>query len=161
MNSLDALRRMVASYPGGRTALAARMGKSDEVLRKELSGASAHHKMGLADAEEIAAMCHEVGSPEAHALGTVFSFKAGMLTLPVIDMAKGRLCLSTTTADAVREAADVLLAVTRSKADGNVSDNDKRDVLREIGEAVVALQAVAVALVAEHAKDNKGRQEQA
>lgn len=54
------------------------------------------------------------------------------------------------------------LAVTRSKADGNVSDNDndKRDVLREIGEAVMALQAVAVALVAEHAADNKGRREQ-
>lgn len=157
MNSLDALRRMVASYPGGRTALAARLGKSDEVLRKELSGSSTHHKMGLADAEEIATMCHEVGCAEAHALGTIFSFKAGMLTLPVIDMGKGSFCLNSKTADAVREAADVLLAVTRSKADGNVSDNDKRDVLREIGEAVVALQAVAMALVAEHAADNSGR----
>ena len=48
-----------------------RLGKSDEVLRKELSGASAHHKMGLADAEQIAEMCREAGSPEAHALGTV------------------------------------------------------------------------------------------
>ena len=102
MNSLDALRRMVASYPGGRSALAARMGKSDEVLRKELSGTSVHHKMGLADAEEIAAMCQEVGSPEAHALGTVFSFKAGMLVLPVMELGSERLCLSATTADAVR-----------------------------------------------------------
>lgn len=159
MNSLDALRRMVASYPGGRSALAVRMGKSDEVLRKELSGTSVHHKMGLADAEEIASMCQEVGSPEAHALGTVFSFKAGMLVLPVMELGSDRLCLSATTADAVREAADVLMAVTHSKADGNVSDNDKRYVLRELGEALVALQKVAVALVVEHAADNKGRQE--
>ncbi|WP_326999512.1 hypothetical protein [Comamonas testosteroni] len=50
--------------------------------------------------------------------------------------------------------------MTHSKADGNVSDNDKRYVLRELGEALVALQKVAVALVVEHAADNKGRQEQ-
>lgn len=151
MNSLDALRRMVANYPGGRAALAARLGKSDEVLRKELSGASAHHKMGLADAEEIATMCHEARSPEAHALGTVFSFRAGMLSLPVVDM---RACLSGTTANAVHEMADVLLAVTRSTADGNVSDNDRKNVLREVGETVAALQAVVASLEAKHAADN-------
>lgn len=159
MNSLDALRRMVANYPGGRAALAVRLGKSDEVLRKELSGASAHHKMGLADAEQIAEMCREAGSPEAHALGTVFSFKAGVLSLPVMDMGEGGLCLSRTTAHAVHETADVLLAVTRSKSDGNISDNDKREVLTEIGQAVSALQAVAAALKAEHAADNRSRVE--
>lgn len=157
MNSLDALRRMVANYPGGRAALAVRLGKSEEVLRKELSGASGHHKMGLADAEEIATMCQEAGSPEAHALGTVFSFKAGLLTLPVIHMGEEKPCLSRATAHAVHESADVLLAVTRSKADGKISDNDKRDVLREIGEAVAALQAVAAALKSEHAADNAAR----
>lgn len=157
MNSVDALRRMVANYPGGRAALAARLGKSDEVLRKELSGSSAGHKIGLADAEEIAAMCHEAGSAEAHALGTVFSFGAGMLALPVIDMGDAKHCLSTATAAAVRESADVLVAVTKSKIDGSISDNDKREVLREIGQTVAALQAVAVALKAEHAADNAGR----
>ncbi|MEW5680425.1 phage regulatory CII family protein [Comamonas kerstersii] len=156
MNSLDALRRMVATYPGGRAAIAARLGKSEEVLRKELSGTSAHHKIGLADAEQIAEMCHEVGSSEACALGTVFSFKAGMLTLPVVDSAE-TLCLSRTTAHAVHETADVLLAVTKSKADGNISDNDKKEVLREVTEAAAALQAVMRALKAEHARDNAGR----
>lgn len=158
MNSLDALRRMVANYPGGRAALAARLGKSDEVLRKELSGSSAHHKMGLADAEEIATMCHEAGSADAHALGTVFNFKAGLLALPVLTMGDERHCLSKATALAVHESADVLLAVTKSKADGSISDNDKAEVLREIGHAVGALQAVAAALKAEHAADKAGRQ---
>lgn len=153
MNSLDALRRMVANYPGGRPALAARLGKSDEVLRKELSGSSTHHKIGLADSEQIADMCREAGCAEAHALGTVFSFKAGMLALPATTL-DGPRCLSKATAVAVHECADVLLAVTKSKADGNISDNDRDDVLREIGEAVAALQAVALALKAEHAADN-------
>lgn len=151
MNSLDALRRMVANYPGGRPALAARLNKSDEVLRKELSGSSAHHKIGLLDAELIADMCHEARCAEAHALGTVFSLKAGMLALPVVENEK---CLSKASAVAVRECADVLMAVTRSKSDGNISDNDRAEVRREIAEAVAALQSVALALDAEHAADN-------
>lgn len=154
MNSLDALRRMVAGYPGGRPALAVRLNKSDEVLRKELSGSSAHHKMGLADAEEIATMCREAGSPDAHALGTVFSFHAGMLALPAAPAAGGARCLTRATATAVHEVADVLLAVTKSKADGNVSDNDRAEVMREIGHTVTALQEVYAALEAEHAADN-------
>jgi hypothetical protein len=160
MNSLDGLRRMVANYPGGRAALAVRLGKSDEVLRKELSRASAHHKMGLADAEQIAEMGREVGSPEVHTLGTVFPFKARVLSLPVMDVGEGGLCLSRTSARAVHEAVDVLLAVTRSNADGNISDNEKREVLTEIGQAVSALQAVVAALKAEHAADNRSRVEQ-
>lgn len=153
MNSLDALRRMVANYPGGRPALAARLNKSDEVLRKELSGSSAHHKIGLLDAELIADMCREANCAEAHALGTVFSFKAGMLALPA-RTEDGPKCLTKTSAVAVRECADVLMAVTRSKADNNISDNDRADIRGEIAEAVSALQAVAIALDAEHAADN-------
>lgn len=153
MNSLDALRRMVAGYPGGRPALAVRLNKSDEVLRKELSG-SVHHKMGLADAEEIATMCREAGSPDAHALGTIFSFHAGMLALPAAPVAGGTRCLTRATATAVHEVADVLLAVTKSKADGNISDNDRAYVLREVGQTLAAIQAVHAALEAEHAADN-------
>ena len=41
-----------------------------------------------------------------------------------------------------------------AKADNNVSDNDKRDVQREIAEAVAALLAVQQSLNAEHAADN-------
>ena len=87
MNSLDALRCMVVNYPGGHAALAARLGKFDEMLRKELSCASTGHKM-----------CLEAGNPEAHALGTVFSFKAGLLSLPVMDMGVDGLCRSRTKA---------------------------------------------------------------
>lgn len=151
MNSLDALRRMVAGYPGGRPALAVRLNKSDEVLRKELSG-SVHHKMGLADAEEIATMCREAGSPDAHALGTIFSFRAGMLALP--DCPTGERCLVRAASAAVHEVADVLVAITTAKADGNISDNDRAYVLREVGQTLAAIQAVHAALEAEHAADN-------
>ena len=153
MNSLDALRRMVAGYPGGRPAMAVRLNKSDEVLRKELSG-SVHHKMGLADAEEIATMCREAGSPDAHALGTIFSFRAGMLALSAAPAGAGPRCLTRAAATAVHEVADVLVAITQSKADGNISDNDRAYVLREVGQTLAAIQEVYAALEAEHAADN-------
>lgn len=154
MNSLDALRRMVAGYPGGRPAMAVRLNKSDEVLRKELSGSSAHHKMGLADAEEIATMCREAGSPDAHALGAIFSFHAGMLALPAASAGAGPRCLTRAAATAVHEVADVLVAIAQSKADGNISDNDRAYVLREMGQTLAAMQEVYAALEAEHAADN-------
>ncbi|WP_046059988.1 phage regulatory CII family protein [Paracidovorax citrulli] len=157
MNSLDALRRMVANYPGGRAALAARLGKSDEVLRKELSGSSTSHKMGLADAEEIATMCHEAGSAGAQGLGTVFSFGSGMLALPVIHASAERRCLRTATFAAVQECADVFTAVTKALADGSISENDRRKVLREVGEAVAEMQGVVVELNAQYAADTAGR----
>lgn len=153
MNSLDAMRRMVAAYPGGRPAVATRMGKTDEVLRKELSGVQTH-KLGLADAEEIALMCHEAGVVEAISLATVLSFGVGQfLKLPEPDQSLPSNLLAST-ARAVHECSDVLLAVTNAKADGNISDNDKKAVLHEIQETVAALQQAAQALKTAHAADN-------
>ena len=64
MSALDALRRGTDNYPGGRASLAPRIGKADEVARKELSGA-ASHKLGAVDALAIARMCCEAGTPIA------------------------------------------------------------------------------------------------
>ena len=51
-------------------------------------------------------------------------------------------------------AADVLVAITQSKADGNISDIDRAYVLRERGQTLAAMQEVYAALEAEHAADN-------
>ena len=41
MTPKDALRKMVKAHPGGYVAMAARIGKTPEVLRKELSDSHA------------------------------------------------------------------------------------------------------------------------
>lgn len=64
MSTLDALRRGVDNYPGGREVVAVRIGKTGEVLRKELSGA-ASHKLGAVDALTIARIACEEGRPTA------------------------------------------------------------------------------------------------
>lgn len=157
MNSLDALRRMVAHYPGGRPALAARLNKSDEVLRKELGGVQTH-KLGLIDAEEIASMCHEAGVKEAFGLATVFSFRAGhAYAIPAAEGEAG--CHATASAAVIAEASDYLTAVTQARADGKVSDNDRKAILKEMGELMAAIQTAYQALSKEHAQSNRARVE--
>lgn len=65
MSTLDALRRGVDNYPGGREVVAVRIGKTGEVLRKELSGA-ASHKLGAVDALTIARITCEAGTPHCY-----------------------------------------------------------------------------------------------
>lgn len=157
MNALDALRRMVANYPGGRPALAVRLDKSDDVLRKEL-GAVQTHKMGLTDAEQIAEMCHEAGLREAFGLATVFAFRAGhAYAIPASEVDES--CLATASAAVIHEAADYLTAVTKARADGKVSDNDRKAVLKEMGELMSAIQAAYQALSREHTESNRARAE--
>lgn len=58
MSLFDALRRGADNYPGSRPVLSLRIGKNDEVTRKELSGATTHKLGAVAGAVQ--------GLPEKH-----------------------------------------------------------------------------------------------
>ncbi|CAN5650171.1 hypothetical protein BH10PSE18_BH10PSE18_15090 [soil metagenome] len=87
---LDALRLMVGKYPGGRPALAVRLNKSDDTLRKELAGLT-NYKMGAHDANEISAMCIEARSEDCYAYLIVLNASAGghFMQLPSLDHLSG------------------------------------------------------------------------
>lgn len=139
MNSLDALRKMVDHYPGGRAAVAARLDKNDEVLRKELSG-SPSHKLGLVDAQSIAEMCCEAKSEHCHALvNTLATTSGGFIRLPVLEMAQVPN-LHRSMSDVIREMSDVATTTIEGDADGVISDNDLKKSLKEIEDARTALQ---------------------
>ena len=153
MNSLDALRKMVDNYPGGRAALAVRLGKTEEVLRKELSGATSH-KLGVNDADSIIGFCREVNSPYRSAYANaVTSLTGGVFRLPVIDMAapSAAVSLQGLSAAVMRETADVAVTVAEGDVDNHTSDNDLRRDLLEIEEAREALQRLEDAVRAKHA----------
>jgi hypothetical protein len=153
MNSLDALRKMVDHYPGGRAAIALRLDKSDEVLRKELSG-SPSHKLGVVDAETIANLCREAGSEHRAAYANaVASITGGGFRLPVIDMASPGAVVSLQgfSAAVMRETADVAVTIAEGDADGTFSDNDLRSGMKEVEEAREALQKLEDAMRARHA----------
>jgi hypothetical protein len=143
MNSLDALRKMVDHYPGGRPVMAARLGVTDEVLRKQLSGA-ATHKHGVIDALEISDMCIEAKSEHCYEfVNAVTGRCGGFVRLPVVDMVRPNLQQSVS--DAMREFSDVLTAALEGDADGVISDNDQDRILKELAEARAALNAVELA----------------
>jgi hypothetical protein len=153
MNSLDSLRKMVDNFPGGRAVIAARLGKTEEVLRKELSGATSH-KMGVVDAETITSLCREANSEHRAAYANaITSLAGGIFRLPVIDMASPSavVSLQSFSAAVMRETADVAVSVAEGDADGNFSDNDLRAGMKEVEEARDALQKLEDAMRARHA----------
>lgn len=141
MNSLDALRKMVDHYPGGRTAVAARLGKTDEVLRKELSGATSH-KLGVVDATTIAEMCADAKSEHASAFANGLAALTGaFIALPVREMV-GKQDLRQDAAGLLKEGTDVLQALTIALADEAISDNELQTLEREVGDVFEKLQSL-------------------
>lgn len=140
MNAIDALRQMIDNYPGGRAVIAARLGKTEEVLRKETCG-SPSHKHGLIDAVTISDMCIEAKSLHCYAFVNAIAGNAGrMLELPVIDMAVGKQDLRDEAAGVVKEGTDVLIELNAALADDQISDNELRRIDKEIDEAQAKLQ---------------------
>lgn len=138
MNSLDALRTMVDHYPGGRPVIAARLGISEEVLRKQLSGA-ATHKHGVVDALRISDMCIEAKSEHCYAfINAVTGRSGGFIQLPVVDMPP-LPNLQRSMQDVIREMSDVSITTIDTDSDDVISTNDLERNLKEINEARAAL----------------------
>lgn len=150
MNDLDALRLMVKHFPGGADVVALRIGKSVEVLRKELAGAPGF-KLGYLTATLIRDLCIEARSEHCMALTNVFcAGSGGFIELPVREMG-APVNVQKTMGDVVKEMSDVTVSTLEADADGVISDNDLKRSQREIGEAREALQKLELALIAKNA----------
>ncbi|MDH1293865.1 transcriptional regulator [Comamonas terrigena] len=144
---LDALRMAVNQYPGGRTAIAARLNKSDEVLRKELAGTSSQHKLGLVDTQHIVEMLGEQGVDCS-------GFKVAVDAACVAPASLASMCLHMLAADGTKEATDVAIEIARSLSDQHMSDNDRKRADREIQHVIVKMTELRAAVNARHAADN-------
>lgn len=154
MNELDALRLMVQHFPGGRPVVAVRLNKSDEVLRKELSGTDPKFKMGLQAAMAISDMCIDAESEHCRAfVSAVAASSGGFIQLPVHDMAEA-VCVRKTMGEVIREMSDVSTSTIEGDSDGVISDNDLAASIKEINQAREALQRHEQAL---RAKNQAGK----
>lgn len=139
MSTLDALRRGVDNYPGGREVVAVRIGKTGEVLRKELSGA-ASHKLGAVDALIIARIACEEGRPHCYDYASVVAQECGgrfeLVTGPMADVPSPVAKVS----KLVLETSHVTTAVIDAMQDGVISDNELAQIEREIAEAEEVLR---------------------
>ncbi|EPD39187.1 hypothetical protein HMPREF9701_03152 [Delftia acidovorans CCUG 274B] len=139
MSALDALRRGVDNFPGGRAVVAVRLGKTDEVLRKELSGASSH-KLGAVDALTIASLLREAGMPHCYDYAAYVAHECGGRFEVLQEPVAGAASPMTKISKLVLETSHVTGAVIAAMQDGVISDNELAQIEREIAEAEEVLR---------------------
>lgn len=143
-NILDALRRAVDQFPGGRSVVALRMGKTDEVLRKELSGATTH-KMGAVDALSIATLCIDAGVNVGQDFASAIAAECGGRFEPLGATAEQGKDPVQRVSELMRETSDVTTLVIDAMQDGVVSDNELARIENEITQAELVLQRLRTA----------------
>lgn len=135
----DALQRAVDNTPGGRRVLSVRLGKTDEVLRKELSGAQSH-KLGALDALAIARLACEAGTPHCYDYAAHVAEECGGEFRPKRATRTDDQNPVQRVTDVYREASDVACAVIEGMVDGAISDNELARIEREAAEAHEAIR---------------------
>lgn len=149
MNTLDALNLMVRSFPGGREVVAMRIGKNDETLRKELSGKDPKFKLGESTANQIHEMCVAEQSPNCDAYATaVAASLGGYVKLEVTEEDGAKQDLREGVAQLMKETTDVLTRLTMALADEAISDNERKDIERELAEVIRKAQEIHRGVVA-------------
>lgn len=140
MSLHDALRRGADHFPGGRMVLSVRLGKGDEVLRKELSGATSH-KLGAVDALAIARLCVEGRTPHCYDFAAFVAQECGGSFVPH-DESESSTVLNpmTKVSRLMRETSDVTSTVIEALGDGVISDNELAQIEKEIAEAEEVLR---------------------
>ena len=154
MTPQDALRQMAKNYPGGYESLAPRLGKTKEVLRKELSG-DPQFKLGLETSLLISELCVDAATPHCQDfVNAVSADHGGFVRLPVIEMS-AVACVHRSISSVTTELSHVVTATLESEADGVISDNDLVRIQKEAAEALAAIQQLIQSV---EAKNKAGKQ---
>lgn len=143
MSAVDCVNRGVRNYPGGRLTVIARLfpGKSDDTVRKELSGVPSH-KLGLVDAVAMAAMCCELQTPHCYDLAVYVAQECGgrFEVGPASQEPAPALNPMSKVSSLMRETSHVTEAVIEALQDGVISDNELAQIETEIAEAEEVLR---------------------
>lgn len=141
MNLHDAARELAKHYPGSYSAMAQRLGKHPDTLRREVNSAPGF-KLGLDDAEDMTHFALEARQDNALILLAAFAANCGQMLMPL--PAAGRGCdeCMARLAALAREFSDLVGEVSADLSDGDVSDNELRRIEGKGGEVITALQSL-------------------
>lgn len=149
MNRRDAALHLARRYPGGIEAVAARMGKRPDTLRKELTGVEGY-KWGVEDEELLVSLCQAAGVPDCLAPLNAAAANAGALVIPLPaqdGMSGGAwACLAT----AVEKFGTLARDYGAAFADNVITANELRTIERDFGCVVAAGQSCIGELQRQH-----------
>jgi hypothetical protein len=135
MNRRDAALHLARRYPGGLEALAPRLGKHPETLRKELTGVSGY-KWGVEDEEVLIAMCIAANVPDALAPITAAAANLGALLIPLPQALDGGSDVFHRLAQTAQEFSKFMKDVAEAIEHGKVTANELRKSERDLAELV-------------------------
>lgn len=140
-NQHDALYKIARAYPGGIEALAARMGKTANVLYNKLRPGSLTHHASFEEVSEIIELCEQAGVPNARLPLEAMCQRHNMVTFPFPgidhlsddDLTRAVCC-------AMAELGDVAGAISSSLSDdGEISLIELDRIEKEIQQALGAI----------------------
>lgn len=138
MNRRDAGLHLAMRYPGGIEAVAPRMGKRPDTLRKELTGVHGY-KWGIDDEELLIAICLAAGVKDALAPITAAAVNAGAMVIPLPSMEAAGSSFQAV-ASTAREFGEFMGTMADAAADGRITGNEVKRIDREASELVAAVQ---------------------
>ena len=140
---LDAAFHLAHDYPGGATALAARMGKNPGTFCHELT-ATGSAKLGLLDAGKMTLLTGN------RAILNAFAAECGCIVLPLPEHQAG-VDTFAQLATTAREFGEFVASVANAAQDGRVTANELAQVDRELAEMLAAAQDIRATLASVHA----------
>jgi hypothetical protein len=135
MNRRDAALHLAQRYPGGIDALAQRLGKRPDTLRKELTGVNGY-KWGVDDEEMLVAMCVAANVPDALAPITAAAANLGILLIPLPQQIDSGSDVFHRLAHTAQEFSTFMKDVAEAIEYGKVSANELRKAERDLAELV-------------------------
>ena len=153
----EAIKDAINGYPGseahpkgGLPALCDELDLNPGVTGKEING-NAGFKLGADKLMAISRECMKAGGENCDAIDKWWRMEHD------IDVQPSSATMEKRIGDAMKEISDVALAHAKAMADGTYSDNDTRDMNREVMEAVVACLRINEGALVENAKARGGR----
>lgn len=130
MNVLDAAYNVVNDYEGGAASLGPRIGKAGTTLSHEVTSTGTA-KLGLETAVKLTVLSKDYRILEAFAA----QCGRGTFQLPSV-LAEGGDNVLARLGDVLREQSHVVREVSESLEDGQITENERDSIRREVGQLI-------------------------
>lgn len=152
----DALYLQARNYPGGVNALAVRMGRSPNVLYKQLRPAVDTHHISFEDVSLITEFCADARQPDAYLALQAFCWRHGHLAvrLPDADVGADASELFQTVLSILQAEGALASQIQSSIAnDGKIDRNEVVDIEEALERCVTHLMQLREMVRAKHGRD--------